>query len=70
MLYGRRDCPLCEEMGAGLEALGVGFDFVDIDADPALRARYDWDVPVLGGAAGEVCRHRLDPGAVRAYLSR
>ena len=67
-LYGRAGCHLCEDMAAGLEALGVAFDTVDIDRDPELKARYDWEVPVLVGPAGEVCRHCFDPIAVREHL--
>jgi len=67
-LYSRAGCPLCEDMAAGLEALGLAYTEVDIDRDPGLKARYDWDVPVLVGPAGEVCRHFFDPVAVRAAL--
>ncbi len=67
-LYGRAGCHLCEDMAAGLDALGVEYEVVDIDRDPALKARYDWEVPVLMGPAGEVCRHVWNPAAVRAYL--
>ncbi|MBI5937070.1 MAG: glutaredoxin family protein [Betaproteobacteria bacterium] len=67
-LYGRAGCHLCEDMAAGLEAMGLAYDEVDIDRDPELKARYDWDVPVLLGPAGEVCRHFFDPVAVRTAL--
>lgn len=67
-LYGRAGCHLCEDMAAGLDALGVDYEVVDIDRDPALKTRYDWEVPVLTGPAGEVCRHFFDPAAVRAAL--
>jgi hypothetical protein len=45
--------------------LGVALDYVDIDADPALVARYDEDVPVLLLDGVEVCRHRFDEAAAR-----
>lgn len=67
-LYSRVGCHLCDEMAAGLDAMGVAYTPVDIDRDPELKARYDWDVPVLTGPAGEVCRHFFDPVAVRAAL--
>lgn len=67
-LYGRAGCHLCEDMAAGLDAMGLAYDEVDIDRDPALKARYDWEVPVLVGPAGEVCRHFFDPVAVRECL--
>ena len=69
-LYSRPGCHLCEDMAAGLEALGVEYQPVDIDRDPELQARYGWEVPVLTGPAGEVCRHFFDPIVVRDYLAR
>jgi arsenate reductase-like glutaredoxin family protein len=60
-LYGRAQCHLCEEMARALRAAGVAFDEVDVDSDPALRARFGDLVPVLADAAGnELCRTRLD----------
>ena len=55
-------------MAEGLTAVGLVFDWIDIDTDPSLRARYDWDVPVLLGDGQEICRHFLDPAAVQAYV--
>jgi len=64
-------------MLAALEALrgepGVAFfdiDVVDVDADPALEAKYDELVPVLADAeGGELCHYFLDAAKVREYLS-
>jgi thiol-disulfide isomerase/thioredoxin len=73
-LYGRGWCHLCDEMRAALAPLaaefGVAVDYLDIDADPVLVARYDEDVPVLLLDGVELCRHRLDPARVRAALER
>jgi hypothetical protein len=50
-------------MAAGLRALGIAFEEVDVDSEPQLRLRYGRDVPVL--VRGEVvCRHRLTPEAI------
>jgi hypothetical protein len=51
-------------MAQALQALGVRFDKVNVDADPALRERYGTDVPVLCKDDREVCRHRLTPEAI------
>ena len=51
-------------MADALQAMGVRFDKVNVDADPALRDRYGMDVPVLCKEDIEVCRHRLTPEAV------
>ncbi|MFM7675715.1 MAG: glutaredoxin family protein [Synechococcus sp.] len=49
ILYTRRGCCLCEGLEERLRALEPPPPLrrVDIDADPALRARYDLEVPVL-----------------------
>lgn len=72
VLYSRRYCHLCEEMLAALKSLDPGLspEIRDVDADPALEARYGDDVPVLMLGDVELSRHRLDPERVRAYLHR
>ena len=74
-LYSRSYCHLCDDMLAALQAMAgaqqFAVDVIDIDADPALVARFDELVPVLFGAdlaAPELCHYFLDPDAVRAYL--
>jgi len=70
VLYGRRYCHLCEEMLAALRALDAGLapEVLDVDADPALEARYGEHVPVLMLGDVELSRYRLDAERVRAYL--
>ena len=69
-LYGRANCPLCEEMADALRGLGVAFTEIDVDADPALAARFGRIVPVLADGEGrEVCHARLDLQALRARLA-
>jgi hypothetical protein len=45
-------------------------DVVDVDADPALVARFDELVPVLYGdlAGAELCHYFLDEAALRRHL--
>jgi thiol-disulfide isomerase/thioredoxin len=76
-LYSRSWCHLCEDMLAALNALQDGgrrfaVDVVDVDADPALVARFDELVPVLFGDLGqpELCHYFLDEAAVRRYLAQ
>ncbi|WLI91789.1 glutaredoxin family protein [Massilia sp. R2A-15] len=76
-LYSRSYCHLCDDMLAALKAMetdGRRFDIdvIDVDADPALVARFDELVPVLFGAdlaAPELCHYFLDHEAVRAFLA-
>jgi thioredoxin reductase (NADPH) len=67
----RQWCHLCHEMVAALTPLaarhGWQVEEIDIDADPALEARWDEDVPVLLAGEEEICRHRLDEAAVHAF---
>ena len=75
-LYSRGYCHLCEDMLAALLALQTDtlrFDVavIDVDADPALVARFDELVPVLFGDPDgpELCHYFLDQAAVRTYLA-
>ena len=76
-LYSRSWCHLCEDMLAALRALeqpGQAFEIavIDVDADPALEARFNELVPVLYGdlAEPELCHYFLEEAAVRAYVER
>lgn len=73
-LYSRSYCHLCEDMLQALLALqqqGERFEVqvVDVDADPALVARFDELVPVLYGdpAGAELCHYFLDAAAARGW---
>lgn len=61
-------------MAAALQTLTQQYDFsfdsVDVDAFPALEARYGDLVPVLTDAQGdEICHYFLDIGALTARLA-
>ena len=70
VLYGRAYCHLCDDMIGALEALQSAFSFtvevIDVDADPALEARYDELVPVLVRDGVEICHHVLDRARLEA----
>ena len=72
-LYSRTYCHLCDDMIAGLRILQARFhfelNFVDVDADESLEARYGEDVPVLTHGLVELCRHRLNSPRVTDYLA-
>ena len=73
-LLTRAYCHLCDEMRDALQPIATahGATIVerDVDADPALEARYDEDVPVLAHGARELCKHRLDSALVTDYLAK
>ncbi len=72
-LLGREGCHLCDaladELATHPASARITLRHVDVDSDPALRARYGNDVPVLLDDRGqELCRHFFDPAALDAYL--
>ncbi len=72
-LYTRRECVLCNETAEALRRLAPGLDFtlteLDIDADVALRERYNEIVPVV--AAGEciIAAAPADPRTLEVLLT-
>ena len=72
ILYSRAYCHLCDDMVAALEALQPRYGFSlrirDVDADPALEARYDVLVPVLTLEGVEICHYVLDEGRLATAL--
>lgn len=76
-LYSRSYCHLCEDMLAALNALQTPqrpftVEVIDVDADPALVARFDELVPVLFADLNEpeLCHYFLDEAKVRAVLAQ
>jgi hypothetical protein len=51
-------------MAQALRSLGVQFDEIDVDSDPALDELYGENVPVLLKDGTELCRHRLSAEAI------
>ena len=72
-LVSRGYCHLCHDMEEALKPLVAEFSatvsVVDVDADPALEARYDELVPVLLHGETELCHYFLDVAKVREYLA-
>jgi glutaredoxin len=68
VLYSRRQCCLCDDAKAILQAHGLAVDEVDIDADPDLRAKYNDHVPVVFIDGKERFRGRVDEVLLRRLL--
>lgn len=72
-LYSRAGCTLCEEMLGLLQAMPEAglfpIDLVDIDEDPAARARYAHKIPVLLFDGMLVCHGHLDAQEVHKALA-
>ncbi|MCY3881822.1 MAG: glutaredoxin family protein [Chloroflexi bacterium] len=71
-LYTRADCPLCDEARALLDRLAANLGFtveaVDIDADPELRSRYNYAVPVIAVGSEEIARAPVRAAALETSL--
>jgi glutaredoxin len=71
-IYSRPGCHLCEEAKAQIAPILKEFDArlteINIDEDPELRARYDYDVPVIFLGARKAAKHRVDPVQFRRQL--
>ena len=71
-IYSRPGCHLCEEAKARiaplLEEFGSRLTEINIDEDSQLRARYDYDVPVIFLGARKAAKHRVDIFQFRRQL--
>jgi hypothetical protein len=69
----RAGCHLCDEMRDALaplaSAAGCAVEEIDVDADPALEARWGALVPVLLAGERELCHYRLEGARLAAYLA-
>ena len=71
-IYSRPGCHLCEEAKEAIAPLlkefGARLTEINIDEDPALRARYGFDVPVIFLGAHKAAKHRVDLAQFRRQL--
>lgn len=74
VLYGKRDCPLCDEGREALRAVRGAVPFrlreVDIESDRELHRRYLERIPVVAVAEEVVCDLVIDTGAVVEAVRR
>ena len=72
-LMSRSYCHLSHDMEEALAPLlhefGARLSVLDVDADPALEAKYDELVPVLLHGDTELCHYFLDEAKTREYLA-
>jgi glutaredoxin len=71
-IYSRPGCHLCEEAKAQIAPLlkeyGARLTEINIDEDPELRGRYDYDVPVIFLGSRKAAKHRVDVAQFRRQL--
>jgi glutaredoxin len=68
ILYTRAGCHLCEVAAEQLKAHGVSPQVTDIDANPALRERFNECVPVVEIDGKIRFRGKVDPVLLRRLL--
>ena len=73
-VYSRPGCHLCEEMrdvaAAVARESGAELEEVDVDADPAIAAMYDLEVPVLCIDGVKAFSVRVTPALLRERVRR
>jgi len=71
-LYTRPGCHLCDEAKSAiaplLQEFGAALREVNIDDDPVLKQRYDWDVPVVFVGQRKAAKHRVNLEQFRRQL--
>jgi len=71
-LYTRPGCHLCGEAKSAiaplLQEFGAELREVNIDADPVLKERYGWDIPVIFIGQRRAAKHRVDLEQFRRQL--
>ncbi len=68
VLIRRVGCHLCDDVEAILGRLEIGFELVDVDADPELLARYSDEVPVVRLDGRDVDSGLIDPARLERVL--
>lgn len=72
-LYTRPGCHLCDEMKDVISSSGCGglyaLEELDIERDPELFARYQFEIPVLFINGVEAFRHRVSADDFTAYVT-
>jgi len=73
-LYSRPGCHLCEDLRVLCQRLAGEFPIrlteVNIEANPALEARYGQEIPVLFIDGRKAVKYRTTEGALRRKLQR
>jgi glutaredoxin len=72
VLYGRRDCHLCDEAERMLARIAtripLSLHLIDIDSDDYLQRRYMLEIPVVCAGGVEVARAPISEGRLEDAL--
>jgi len=74
IIYSRPGCHLCDEAKQIMKAAGFPHEYtleeINIESDPDLLKRYQYDIPVVTINGVEAFRHRLTAEEFRTRLRR
>ena len=74
IIYSRPGCHLCDEAKQTIEAAGCVNEYtleeINIESDPDLLRRYQYDIPVITIDGVEAFRHRLSVDKFRLALAQ
>ena len=74
IVYSRPGCHLCEEAKAAIQSAGCGDRFtleeINIESDPELLRKYQYDIPVIAIDGVESFIHRVDAREFRTRIKR
>ena len=74
IIYSRPSCHLCSDAKETIKAAGCldeyTLDEINIESDPELLERYQYDIPVITINGTEAFRHRLSVAEFRSAIAR
>jgi glutaredoxin len=74
IIYSRPGCHLCDDAKQTIESAGCPDEYtieeINIESDPDLLRRYQYDIPVVTINGVEAFRHRLTAEAFRERLRK
>jgi glutaredoxin len=74
IIYSRPGCHLCDEAKAAIRNAGCDEHFtleeINIESDPELLRKYQYDIPVIAIDGVESFIHRVDPREFRTRIKR
>jgi glutaredoxin len=72
VIYSKPGCHLCEEAKESIRAAGCDDLFklteINIETDPELMSKYEYDIPVISINGVETFIHRVDPTEFRVKI--
>ena len=72
IVYSRPGCHLCDEAKHAIDCAGCQDQFtfaeINIESDPELLRKYQYDIPVVTIDGAEVFRHRVDSQKFRELV--